>query len=421
MRKRNQNSRPPQDGSPVKLLFGLYQCLHHLSSLAGNANPGNEKPFTRKVEELDRFFIPALPSWNSKFKEQCHETNEKWRHEQIQNLNDHYEYCTEALKGAIWSYYFTPAELTAYLAQAKKWAQQTFGKKFKIAIFEKVDQMVQNLPTRKTTVKEPKPGNSKQIQTKTGNAAALGETSTPKRKRGQTTSPTSSPVTDLTPKRPKRLSYAEKTKSPLIRPHAETQAANPAVTTNRRLEKHERGNLITEAWKIPKVTKDILVLGTSNLARVSFVNRRDAQVVSYPGLKLYMMTKLLAAFKFGSKSTNPGQQPSHVIFSIGINDRNSAPATFKTELKKLINEAKRQFPDSKISIYQQPFDQKLSRDETLNLTEFNAFVEQICKSKGLNCIPRLPKAKFAVTPRDPIHWTENCANATVDHFFAHLN
>ena len=423
MKRRYQNSSPSQDpDSPVKLLFGLYQCLHHLSFLTGNANPDSRQPFSRKVEELDRFFIPALPTWNSLFKKRCHETNEKWRQEQIGNLTEHYQWCIEALTGSISAYRLTRSELLNNLNQAKKWAKQHFKGKFKIHIFDKVDQMVRNFTVSETTAKGPKPSTSSQIQAEPKVKDRSEVTSTPKRKRSHPSISETSPPPAQTPKRQKPSSYAEKTKSPTFRPNASTQKDNPAVTRFPNLKPNQRGKNITEAWKIPKITKDILILGTSNLSRISFVSRRDTQVLSYPGLKLAQMVMLLKAFAFGPKSSNPGRQPSHVILSVGINDRGLSPSTNEVELKKVIQEAKRQFPESKIGIYQQPFDQNLSSKEKSTLKEFSDTVQKQCKAQGLNCIPKIPQSKFAVVGRnDHIHWTENCANATVEHFFEHLN
>ena len=148
--RRYHDSRPPQDtNSPVKLMFGLYQCLHHLSFLTGGGDTGKTKPFARKVEELDRFFIPALPTLNSAFRKRCHATNEKWRTEQIGNLTEHYNWSIEVLKGSISAHLLTQSDMTQYLNQTKKWAKQHFKRKFQNHLFEQVDQMV-----RKFTIPE---------------------------------------------------------------------------------------------------------------------------------------------------------------------------------------------------------------------------------------------------------------------------
>ena len=433
MGKRFKKSSPPQDlDSPVKLLFGLYQCLHHLSFLTGDVKTANGPMFGRKVEELDRFFIPALPTWNSLFKKRCHATNEKWRQEQIGNLTEHYQWCTEALKGSISAYNLTSLAMISNLNIARKWAQQHFRKKFQNNLFDKVDQMVRKLAFSESTAKRPAPSSSSQNRAEPEKVSRPAEevTSTPTRKRGRPslseTSPTQTPSkrTRSSTSTPGPSTYAQKAKSPTIRPHASTQKDNPAVDKFPRLPPHQRGSsMMHSIWRIPKVTKDILVLGTSNLARVSFVARRDAQVVSYPGLKIDSLLKLLTAFQFGPKSKDPGRQPSHVVLSVGINDRGLAPATNHVNIKKVIQEAKRQFPESKISVYQQPFDSKLTKKEKDTLVNLNETIEKECKSHNLNCIRKIDRVKFAIAPsgNDLIHWTEDCANATVDHFFNCLN
>ena len=165
-------------------------------------------------------------------------------------------------------------------------------------------------------------------------------------------------------------------------------------------------------------------MGNSNLARISFVERKDAQVVSYSGLKLDPLLKLLTAFKFGKKSKDskdPGRQPKHVIFSVGLNDRTLAHSTNETNLNKVYLEAVNQFPNSKISFYQQPFDHRLPKTEKEALVQLNAAIQDLCTKHGLNCIAPLPSSKFAVGKHDHIHWTENCANDTVKHLFESLS
>ena len=426
MKKKFGNSSPPQDlDSPVKLLFGLYQCLHHLSFLTGDANTGKGRIFRRKIEELDRFFIPALPTWNPLFGKKCHETNEKWRQEQIGNLTEHYQWCIEALKGSISAYNLTRSALLNHLNQAKKWAKQHFKRKFQNQTFDKVDQMVQNFIFRETTAKGPVPSSSSQIRAEPKKVAEPEPVvpSTPSRKRGRRSSITeTSPTQTQTPKRSKNTSYAEKVTSPTFRPNAKTQKSSPAVTKFPSLKPDQRGARIHTVWQIPKLAKDILVLGDSNLARISFVNKiYNAQIISYSGLKLDLLLKLLQNFKFGPKSSNPGVQPSQVIFSVGLNDRDLSDSTNGVNLKKVFNEAKRQFPNSKIGFCLIPFDSNLPVKQRETLDNLNAAIQELCEKENLNCIPRVPRNKFSTTLKDPIHWTENCANAIIEHTLAHLN
>lgn len=434
-----RNSRPPQDiESPVKLMFGLYQCLHHLAFLNDGGRSEKARPFARKVEELDRFFIPALPNWNATYKKRCHETNEKWRLEQIQNLDDHYQWCIEALKGSISAYNLGKEKTVQALSQAKKWARQQFKRKFKSHIFDKVDQMVQKFSFKEPTAKDPRSGTSSQIRSveadkpveavKPVEAPAPAVTSTPKYgKRSQPRSPETSPTSTHTPKRSRTTSitYANKTKSPPARPNlfAKTQASAPAVKKFPNLKSDERGARIHSVWEIPKLTEVNAIFGDSNLARISFVKSRDMQIVSFPGLKLDLLLKLLQNFKYGAKSGNPGIQPSHVGFVVGLNDRGLSAATNEVNLKKVFKEAKRQFPNSKISFYAIPFDSRLKKEWIAGIEKLNDVAKTICAKEGFNFIEKIPRAAFATCRMDKshIHWSEDCANATIEHIRSHLN
>ena len=53
-------------------------------------------------------------------------------------------------------------------------------------------------------------------------------------------------------------------------------------------------------------------------------------------------------FKCGSKSPNPGHMPSQILISYGLNYQNLSSTTNEATTKKIIFEAKCQFPGSKI-------------------------------------------------------------------------
>ena len=433
-----RNKAPP-DNSPAKVLFGLYQCLHHLSILAGNAETGKDKPFSRKAAELDRFFRPALPDRH--VFDQIKKANLEWAQKQRENLSAHYRWKVDSLLGCISAWRLTKSDLRQHLNMTKTWAQKNFGRKFKTSVFNDVDKMVQNFTISEHTAKESAPSQEQRSSSSSQNLpkkSVTGTTSTPSRKRGRPSSADSPPGqtqkrsctanvngSKSPPSRPHSAAmatYADTTKSPPSRPKNVTKRIpHSTVTRFPRLTKDQRGSRIHSAWEIPKVVKDILILGTSNLSRIPFVNRRDAQICSYPGLKLAEMHKLLCGFKFGPGSTDPGMKLKHVVFSVGLNDRSCAASTNEVNLKKVLNEAKRQFPGSKISFYQAPFDERLHQKEIDTVRTFNGAMQTICDKEGMLCIPKVPRNKFATERHDPIHWTGDCALATLDHIFDHLN
>ena len=221
-----------------------------------------------------------------------------------------------------------------------------------------------------------------------------------------------------------RPSFSEKAKSP---PRANGSNSKPAPKAHkvfrfRSLKPNQRGNRLSSVWEIPRVTKDIIVLGDSNLGRVSHVGRDDAHVLSYSGLKLQSLNTLLQGFKFGSGSLDPGRKPGRVVLSVGINDKTLTPQTNKITLNKVVNEAIRAFGSTaKICLAQIAYSVSLDLQQRLTITALNKEMEHLAsKKQNVSYIPLISKSKFRVG-KDNIHWTEDCANATINHFFDHLN
>ena len=173
-------------------------------------------------------------------------------------------------------------------------------------------------------------------------------------------------------------------------------------------------------WEIPKVMKDILMIWTSNFSRVPWVYRDDAQILSYPGLKLQSLIHLFIFFKYGPDSPNPGRKPRKVVISWGLNDKTLAPSTTDVALGKIINKAQQIFPGSEIYLAQIAFTSKLPTSEQNNLKIMNAKNKSLATKANIKYIPCIPANKFEVGS-DNIHWTENCARAHLEHFFDHSN
>ena len=189
----------------------------------------------------------------------------------------------------------------------------------------------------------------------------------------------------------------------------------PALGKQKHSVEHLKAN-----WEIPKVMKEILMIGTSNFSRIPWVSRDDAQILCYPGLKLQSLLHLLNFFKYGPDSPNPGRKPRKVVISCGLNDKTLAPSTTNVALGKIINKAKRIFPGSEIYLAQIAFSSKLPISEQNNLKIMNDKIKSLATQANIKYIPCIPANKFEVGS-DNIHWTENCALAHLEHFFDHLN
>lgn len=418
--------------SPAKLLYQLIQCLHHISLLT-DADGKAVKAFSKKAEELDRFIRPAV--LNSGIKEKISEVNKAWVTSVTQALLTHYQTQVDFLTGCVKPFNLSAFDLCRNIDTAKNWARRNFGNKLKLQTLSEFDRIVRATfepPIKKSA----KVTNQAPLQSASGAQrgggspvggaqGVSGQVSTP-RKRRLSVTPESCPPRKDTPKRARGDSqappktYAQVAKSPPSRPGTSKRSLFNKVRRFPNLN-GAKGQRIHSIWEIPKVAKDVLVIGTSNLSKISSVGQNDAQVLSYPGLKLYQLLSLLQAFKYGVGSADPGLKPSKVVLSVGLNDRGLNSNTNEMALKKVINEALRVFRDSQIYLAQISFGQHLKDEEKRTLRSLNkAIIDISGKFHNVHVIPALPARKFQLGS-DGIHWTENCANATIEHYFQHLN
>lgn len=411
--------------SPTKLLFQMLQCLHHLCILT-STNSGAVRSFERKARELDRFLKPAMP--NLSVMRSISDVNNGWVKNMTQALITHYRDQFDFLQGALVACKISQTDMASMSKKAKEWAYRNFGKKLQKETLAKFDKIVKDLAKDLAVPNTVNPVPSTSGGLQSGQARDALPVATPKRRRSLST-PSNSPTQTQASKRvctsPKtnqeRPSYSDISKSPPSRPSVDKPKTAPKVVRFPNLKPNQKGQRMNGVWEIPKVTKDILVLGDSNLSRVSWVDRHDAQVFSYPGLKLHQLLLLLQSFKFGFGSPNPGRKPSKLVLSVGINDRGLAPSSNAVTLRKVVNEAKRIFPDTKICLAQIQCSDRLDPSDKRSISALNNEMKELSSTKtGITCIPPLPKSKFRVV-RDNIHWTEDCANATMNHFFSHLN
>ena len=162
------------------------------------------------------------------------------------------------------------------------------------------------------------------------------------------------------------------------------------------------------------------MIRTSNFSRIPWVSRDDAQILSYPGLKLQSVIHLFNFFKYGPDSPNPGRKPRKVVISCGLNDKTLVPSTTDVARGKIINKAQQSLPGSEIYLAQIAFSSKLPTSEYNNLKIMNAKIKSLATKANIKYIPCVPANKFEVGS-DNIHWTENRALAHLEHFFDLVN
>jgi hypothetical protein len=166
-------------------------------------------------------------------------------------------------------------------------------------------------------------------------------------------------------------------------------------------------------WALPIVKKPILVLGDSNLCKISSSPTKDTQIESFPGAQFHHINNILKRYEHTEK-------PDKIIISIGINNRKSNPEPTSTpELRNMLSTAKRLFPNSELYIPAINFSGRLEAKDKDNLEKINKFIVETQK-KAIP-IPTLSSNLFKTGGIDSIHWTPSTANAMLKHWLGHLN
>ena len=275
----NGPSKPP---SSTKLLFQLIQCLHHLLVL-NTGSGGATRAFGRKARELDGFIRPAMPT-QSAYK-LVREVNDVWVKNMTQALITHYQSQMDFLQGALMASKLSKTDLAFATNKAKEWAIRNFGKRLQMATLSKFDQVVKNLCSLKPSdrpVPSPKTVPTKPVPNPSGDllpgsvARETWTVATSKKRKHSLSPPSSSPSQTQAAKRvftsPKTVqkppSFSDKVKSP---PRANGSNPKPAPKPKVFRFPNLKGKGLNSVWEIPSVAKDILVLGDSNLSRVTWI------------------------------------------------------------------------------------------------------------------------------------------------------
>ena len=166
-------------------------------------------------------------------------------------------------------------------------------------------------------------------------------------------------------------------------------------------------------WSFPSLTKPVAVLGSSNVNRITLSPVSDIEVHSYPGANFSNFRKILSNFSGTVTSKS-------VILSLGINDRTAKdPKTTAAQLRAMVSNATRAFPNSHIYVPKLNFSSSLSHSDQQRLLEINQLLDSFSFQR-VTVLEPLEATKFK-TGKDNIHWTTETANAMLRHWISHLN
>ena len=405
--------------SPVKIMFQILQCLHHLVMLQDDAGPADSSAFDQKAKELGRFVRPAMPT--SDLSDKIKSINLAWAFEIRSTLMTHYRTQLDFLSGSLKAWNLSATDCAQAKIKAKDWAKRNFGRKLKPNTLSNFDRRIQQIFAPPKSAPAAHSGNAPRVLGHATPVIIADIQPVPAASNAPGTQSYSEATKSPPPKPTTPRSSTSKSSPPRSRPSLSKSPFRAKVTKFPALG-HKKNSVqeLKKNWEIPKVMKDILMIGSSNFSRIPGITRSDAQILSYPGLKLQSLLHLLRFFNYGPGSSNPGRKPKKVVFSCGLNDRSLAPSTTEASLRKIIIEAQRMFPGSEIYLAQIAFSSKLPSFEQDNLRFFNDKMKTLANKTNVKCIPCIPASQFELG-KDHIHWTEKCALAHLDHFFQHLN
>ncbi|KAK1875414.1 tRNA-specific 2-thiouridylase MnmA [Dissostichus eleginoides] len=172
--------------------------------------------------------------------------------------------------------------------------------------------------------------------------------------------------------------------------------------------RHEHLGNKKENWSLTP-SREILVIGDSNVARLPPINDTRVQVDSYPGANLIQAAHLI------KHKTPTSTDTKTVLLCFGLNDRNKDNTSILNDnLNQLLSSARDTFPNATFHIPSINFSVRLPLRVVRNITNLNKIIEQIPGH-----VTKLGGSDFT-TGDDLIHWTPNTARKMWDHWRSSL-
>ena len=133
-----------RQSNPVKIIFQILQCLHHLVMLKDDANTaGPREAFFQKAKELDRFVRPAMPTPDLADKIESINLAQAFEIRSI--LVTHYRTQLDFLSGSLTPWNLSATDCAQAKLKAKEWAKRNFGRKLKPQTLSEFDRRVQQI------------------------------------------------------------------------------------------------------------------------------------------------------------------------------------------------------------------------------------------------------------------------------------
>lgn len=166
-------------------------------------------------------------------------------------------------------------------------------------------------------------------------------------------------------------------------------------------------------WNIGRIKKGMLVIGDSNVNRISRAPVARVWTESFPEAQIKHIQNVL-----GKLATVNTTQPDVVILSVGINDsQNNPESTTIPSMRKLTQKARKIFPRARVAVPMINCPAHFSKQHKDHVKQLN---DSLAGMVDITVLPELDNSKFRTVEGD-LDWTPETANALMAHWTKHLN
>lgn len=405
----------------VKNMSSFIKTYHHLTHV--NCEPTTPTPASLKRTQNNLIFT-VKPAYPNALSNQLKTGNAKnWTHTTLQILQEHYQRtlddCTVNLAP-------TPRDdWEQAMLVATRWARRDLKRITNKTIEEAKEKIfkIQNSlipPTQLTTNKTPQNTAQKTPTQQPQTPQHLESTPITKKRRTDeprcalvfgSPGPLWSPQPLYTPERPATPDLQNVILSPIIPilppPSNDNINSSPFESSPLYHSHDHQGNKYLN-WTLSP-TRQILIMGDSNISRLPLIKDPRIQVDCYPGANLSHAAHLI------KNKTPTSDKVQKVILSFGLNNHKiSNPTHLKKDLHAMLRAAKDTFPQASIIIPTINYSEDLPQYFQDNIKRLNHLIRDTTHQ-----IPRLEKEKFSTGP-DNIHWTKQTAQEMCKHWKSFL-
>ncbi|ESO82863.1 hypothetical protein LOTGIDRAFT_155900 [Lottia gigantea] len=347
---------------------------------------------------LSSEFIQPAPK-NPIISLEIEKINQTWATSILSALKNHYNSLVKTKLDLIKSHSFTDIQIESFSSEALNWARKVYKSRLQRTVVEQFKSLLADIKnTASEALEDMDVGNVELVEVSlpptTKNRFSFMPQSTGKSKRNRSYSPTSFPSSSSSST--SSVTYQTASSRPSTKPHIHTRQSDKSK------------------FNLPKPTKPILIIGSSNLGRIP-EGTSETQIESFPGARICHLKSIIT-------KAETRQVPNKVIVHVGLNDKQEDGNFIHIQMLELLSIVRNKSP--KASLYVTPIPvsslKRACPGAFKNLSKFNELITaKPPTNTNTTTIPEY--SGFIKVQNDNINFTEMTAKKVFSHWMAHLN